>query len=983
MMLSASIAFAQKTVTGTVIDGTTGEPVIGASVLVDGTSLGAATDVNGKFSIANVPNSAATVRVSYIGMKTQQVAISPNMKVTLESDAQAIDDVIVVGYGTTRREAKTGSVVTVKGDEIADIPASSIDKMLSGKMAGVQITSQTGQPGANSNIMIRGISSINAGTEPLWVVDGIPVMNGDQSYFTNTNNALAAINPDDIESITVLKDAAATSVYGSRAANGVILVTTKSGKAGKSQISVHAKYGVSSFANDNDYRVMNPSELLGYMRQAVTNAGKNPDDPTGVYYSPMSLLTGKQTNWMKEFTRNGSNQEYEINLQGGNDRTTYYSSVSYHKNEGVFKGVDFSRIQARINADHQINNHWKTGTRINVAYMKQNDTSMQDLYYANPAFAGLTILPWTPLYDENGEYNTNIPENSNTNPLSTVKYDDQWEKQYRFNGNMYLEYKPIKEITLRSTNSIELTFNQGRRYWSQEAHNFAAGYPELQTSDMKYQLITTSNTATYENIFNDNHSVRFLLGQEANKYTNYYDYGISENLNPNIPYHINGNATNDLAYSENTYTLASFFGILDYNYAAKYYLQASARWDGCSKFGKNNKWGFFWSLGLSWNMHNEKFMQDIDWVNLLKLRASYGVNGNNNISNYQQYGVYASAVYNGITGMIPGSPANDGLSWERNNAWNFGLDFTLFGKLSGSFDVYTRKTEDMLLWKTLSATSGFGSALMNIGSLRNSGVEFQLDYKVIDNKDWTWSVGGNIAANKSKILDLGDDEMLAYDGDSRLRHIKGERLYTFWLKDYYGVNPVNGEALWKTEEGELTNDFNKAAWVKSGSPEPKFTGGLNTNLRWKDLTLSVVCEFKGGNKILIIENRYLQGDGSSSTMSMNQAASLLNYWKKPGDTGCNPKPIAGNSTNSYSYSSNRFIEDGSYFRIKDITLSYNMPQQILKPVGINAAKVYLSALNLYTFHDVNFWDPERGVDGMGYGIYPMSKTFVVGVDVAF
>lgn len=913
-------------------------------------------------------------------MQTQEVGIKPVVNVVLHSDTEILDEVIVVGYGTQRREARTGSIATVEAAEIAEIPATSIDKMLSGKMAGVQITSSSGQPGATSNIRIRGISSINASSEPLFVVDGIPVMTGDQSGFTNTNNAIAMINPNDIESITVLKDAASASVYGSRAANGVILITTKSGKEGKSKIGVRAKYGVSALANDNNYGVMSGAELLSYQRQAVINAGMNPDDPTGTYYRPYELLTRPQTNWMDQFTRLGQMQEYELNLSGGSAKTKYYSSLSYHQNQGVFYGVDFQRMQARVNVDHELNEHWKTGARINAGYMYGEDVPMQDLYYSNPAFAGLLILPWTPAYTEDGKHNTVIPENSNQNPRATAAYDEQWEKQYRFNGNMYLEWKPIKGLTFKTTNAAEMTFNEGRRYWALEAHNNSEGYPVLQTTQVQYRLLTTSNTATYEGITNK-HSYRVLLGQEANQTNLIYNYQSSQNLNPDIPYHISGNSTNDIGYDVTTESMMSFFGILDYNFDSKYYLQGSMRYDGSSLFGKNNRWGLFYSVGASWNAHNEEFLKDVDWIQMLKLRASYGVNGNNQIANYLQYGVYASSVYNGVTGMIPSTPANDDLSWEKNKSWNVGIDFTFWKRFSGSIDFYSRITDDMLLQKNLSSTSGFGSAMQNIGSIKNTGVEFQLNTNIIDTKDWTWDFGFNIAHNKSKILELAGDEVMNYSVDSRLRHIVGNSLYTFYLKDYYGVNPVNGEALWRTEDGLLTNDNNKAAWIEAGSPEPKYTGGVNTTLTWKNLSLSVVGEFKGGNKILIVENRYLQSDGNQ--MTYNQAKSLLNYWKKPGDTGCNPKPVAGKTDNSYDFSSTRFLENGDYFRIKDITLSYTLPNSIMKKAGLGALKIYASGLNVYTFHDVNYWDPERGVDGMGYGVYPVTKTFVVGLDLTF
>ena len=982
LFLCVGTALAQTKVTGTVLSQEDGQPIIGAAVKVVGTSTGMLTNVNGQFTVT-LPAGKDQLEVTYLGYEGKTVKAKNGMRIFLKADAKMLEDVIVVGYGTQHREAKTGSITSISAEDIKDIPALSVDKMLAGKMAGVQVTQNSGQPGSSSSIRIRGISSINAGNNPLYVVDGIAIQSGDDANMTNTSNPIALINTNDIESITVLKDAAAASVYGSRAANGVILITTKSGKEGKSQFTVRAKYGISQLANDNNYGVMSGQELLEFQRDAIKNAGRNPDDPTGgsIYYRPYELLTRQQTNWMDHFTRTGKQQEYEINMSGGTAKTKYYNSLSFNKTEGIYYGIDFSRIQARVNVDHEINKNLKTGTRINVGYTKSQDVPMQSLYYANPAFAGLTILPWSKAYNEDGTHYTMISENSNTNPRATAEYDDQWAKRYSFNGSLYLEWKPIKQITVKTTNAAEMSFIEDRRYWSNEAHNSAAGYPVLQAEQTQYRTLTTSNTITYQDQF-DKHSVRALLGQEAShsNYWLYYEY--AKSLNPKIPYLPSGSSdTMENDYSTSTETMLSYFGILDYNYDSRYYLQASVREDGSSLFGQDNQWGLFWSVGLSWNAHNEKFMKDLTWLNVAKLRVSYGVNGNNNIAAYQQFGTYTSSSYNGLTGLRPSTPANTKLSWEKNYSWNVGIDFRFLKRFSGSIDFYTRKTTDMLLSKAQSSTSGFNSALTNIGSMRNTGIEFQFDANIIDKTDWKWDLGFNISHNKSKILELAGDDEMTYSDDSRLRHFVGERLFTFYLKDYYGVNPVNGEALWRTEDGELTNDYNAAAYIKAGSPEPAFTGGINTTVSWKDLSLSVVGEFKGGNKVLIVENRYLQADGNQ--MSMNQAKSAMNYWKQPGDTGCAPKPIAGNSTNSYQFASTRWLEKGDYFRIKDVTLSYNFPKTLVSKAGVSATRVYASGLNLYTFHDVNFWDPERGVTGMGTGIYPVTKSFVLGLEVTF
>lgn len=900
------ICFAQtREVTGTVVDKSDKSPLPGVSVIIkNNRAVGTATNINGKYSIK--VNENDVLIFTFVGMKDQEIAVAGKnvIDVELVPATESLEEVVVVGYGTVRREAKTGSITSVGGEKLAEVPVISVDKMLAGKMAGVMITTNSGQPGASSQIRIRGTSSINAGNEPLYVVDGIPIESGDQSVMNNTSNAIAAFNPNDIESITVLKDAAAASIYGSRASNGVILITTKAGKEGKSQFTARAKYGVSWLANDNNFRVMSGAELLDYQRTAAINAGVDPDDPTGTYYRPYELLNRPQTNWMDHFSRLGNMQEYEVTAQGGSAKTKFYSSLSYQKNEGVFYGIEYDKLTARVNVDQKLHEKLDFGARINVAYIKSSDVAMQSLYYVNPAWAGLQILPWTPAYDANGDHNVNISENSNSNPRATAKYDDNWEKQYRFIGNMYLEWKPIKGLSVKTTNAAELTFGEGRSY--QSLHTNASA--RLWTSHVKYQTLTTSNTITYNNTFGD-HSLRVLAGQEAMKRDYNMEQWKSYDVDPNIPYPPTSTDAKDglYAYGMNTRSLMSFFGILDYSYASRYYLQASLRYDGSSLFAEGNQWGMFWSVGGSWNMHNEKFMENATYLDVLKLRLSYGVNGNNNISPYKQYGVYGSTTINGITGMLPSSPANNELSWEKNKSWNLGVDFGFFNRFSGSIDLYKRNTTDMLLNRPVSGTTGFTSNLKNVGELENKGIEFQIEGTVLKSGDFNWDLGFNIAFNKSKVISLDGDQMINHS--SVLKYIKGERLFTFYLKDYYGVNPVNGEALWRDEQGLLTNNYDDARYVYAGSPEPKYTGGFNTTFSWKGLALSAFFEMKGGNKVMLInENYYLQSDGSQ--MGTNQFASATNYWKKPGDTGCNPKPIAGNSTKSNEAYSTRWIEKG-------------------------------------------------------------------------
>jgi TonB-linked SusC/RagA family outer membrane protein len=896
----------------------------------------------------------------------------------MEVDAVNMDEVVVIGYGRATREASTGSVSVVKQDQLRDVPELSFDKMLSGKVAGVQITSTSGQPGAASQVRIRGTSSLNAGNEPLYVVDGIPVMQGDQTYYTNTGNALAMINPNDIESITILKDAAAASIYGSRAANGVILITTKGGGEGASRINFRASYGVSSLANDNNFDIMTPEQMVDYNRAAAFNAGANPDDPSDPFYYPMSLLEQPMNNWLKESTRLGNLQDYELSVSGGTAKTKHYTSASYSNSEGVFHGIDYKKYQLRSNIDHSITDKLKMGVKLNAFHSESNDVAMQSMYYVNPLFAGMFLKPWTPIYNEDGTYNMTVPEWGNTNPRATQEHDDQYELQNRLQGSAYVEWEPITGLKFKTNNAIEYTDGEGRRYWSEKADSNGDTY--LQVSNHKYQQITTSNTVSYTKFFND-HNLNVLGGFEAidnsfNRYTI-----ISPDVDPNIPFPNTGTSDTDQGgYDENRYTMASFFGILDYNYASRYYFRASLRTDGSSRFGANYRWGTFYSVGASWNLHNEAFLENANWLDAMKLRLSYGINGNDRIGNYEHWGIYGPVSYNATTGMAPQQPANPDLTWETNTSYNIGIDFGFIQRVSGTLEFYNRKTTDMLLDIPLSRTSGFTSLRQNIGELQNTGVEALINVTIVDGPVF-WSVGLNVAANRSEILNLGDQEEFINADNNRIIHRVGESLYGYYLFDFAGVNPVNGEALWYNEDKELTNLYSDANKIIAGSPEPKFLGGFNTEFSWAGITLNANFEYKLGNQVLVEELHYAASDGF--WWDVNQVNVALDYWKEPGQVTKTPIPIANNTTNSNGYYNPRWMYDGDYLRVKNITLSYTLPSSVTQRMKIDQLRIYGSAVNAFTFHSVDFWDPERGVEGAGFGIYPMTKSFVIGLDLTF
>ena len=984
VLLAAVTGYAQDIqVKGVVSDATTGETIPFASIQVKGTTKVATTDLNGAYTIS-APADAILV-VSFVGYTEAEVPVNGRsiVNIAMEQDSEQLDDVLVVAYGTVSKEAKTGSVTTVKSESIGDAPVASVEKMLAGKMAGVQISSYSGQPGAPTTVRIRGISSIGAGSDPLWVVDGVPIMTNDQNVMSNvgagSGTTMSSINPNDIESITVLKDAAAASIYGSRAANGVILVTTKSGKQGKASFTARAKLGVTQLSNDKNFRPATPEQIINFHRDMLTNAGYNPDE-----LRPLSMLDMEMTDWMDHFTRVGRMQEYEVNAMGGNDKGTFYTSLAYHDETGIYYGVDYKRFTARINADYKLLKNLKAGVNVNAGYSDQNSGQMGRLFYSNGAYAMWNLLPWEKPYDEDGNHNVDLPNNSKTNPRANAEYDEYNDKSYRFQGQMFLEYKPIKQITIKTNNSAEMSLVNSRQYWAPETNE---GETTLWMYRSEEYRLLTSNTIAYDDIFADKHSVRVMVGQEA-QYDGYNSLGgKSPQVDPAIPFPNTGSAaTDEFYYGESEETLLSFFGTADYNYESKYYAQASVRYDGSSLFGADTKWGLFWSASASWNLHNENWLKSVDWLNTLKVRASYGVNGNNNIGRYKAYGLYATSPYNGITGMLPSTSANPKLSWEKNKTWNVGVDFAFFDRFNGSVDFYKRNTEDMLLNKQIPQTSGFSSNLMNIGAIENKGVEIMLEGDIMRTQDITWTAGFNISFNRSKVIDLADSEFLTATDprstdSSPVRIVPGKSMYTFYVRDWYGVNPSNGEGLFYAEDGSLTNDRNKARYIYAGSPEPKALGGFNTQFSWKGLSLSAFFEYTIGNKVMNA-NIYGWYDDEINVPVNNLA---LNYWKKPGDNATYPKPVYGSSSVYYAGYSTRFIQDGSYLRIKDVTLSYTLPQNITKKAGMNNVKVYVSAINPYTFHDVDgVFDPELG--SLGYdsgGGYSMVKSFIGGLEITF
>lgn len=968
-------------VTGKVLDAETSQPLPGATVSIKGTLIGASADIEGNYSI-RVPDRNAVLVFTYVGFRTAEVTVGTQdiIIVSLEEEVTMLGDVVVVAYGVQRREAATGSVGVMDSEELNRITVSSPEKALQGKIAGVQINNYSGQPGGGTEIFIRGISSINAGNQPLYVVDGVPVITGYYGYSTNDANVMSTINPADIESITVLKDAAAASIYGSRSANGVVLITTKSGRVGKTKIEVNAKTGLSSHSRTGDYRFMNSEELLQYHRDAIVNAGFNPDnqaDPE--HYYPMSLLNGEQTDWFKEVFRTGHTRSIDLSASGGNEKTNFFMSGGYFSEEGILIGSSMDRMNLSLNVGHNVNDKLNIGTKIRGSYSKASDRPLQ-LYWASPVYGAMNLLPWENPYNEDGTINWNLPSNWNYNPVGIAREDEQWDKFYRMMASAYLEYEIIEGLKFKTNNSVDYLDSEGRVYYSPFSPDGAGTNGSLWTGLTKNYDLLTSNTLNYTRQFTDFGYVRVLLGQEA-QYRKYAQYGMeAQGIGTQIPYVSNTTADRqyvDLGLSE--MALASFFGILDYNYNDKYLLSASVRRDGSSRFSPETRWGTFYSVGASWNIHNEPFMEKVNFIDFLKYRASYGTSGNYNIGNYQFFGSYGTTEYNSNPMSYPIRLANTNLTWEQNAEFNTGIDANLLKKIGINLDFYHRITSDMLLNVPLPATTGFDSQRRNVGKMSNTGVELTMDYKLINTNTTNLNLGFNVSHIKTKILDLaGEPEML--DGWNRIFRLN-ESFSQWYVYDWAGVNPLTGMGMWYDENGELTESFSRARRITKGQLEPKWVGGFFMNFSWKGFTISPMFEFKTGHSVYIMETRYSMSDGWY--IGHNQSAALLDYWKQPGDRVENPKPIANNSSNSNAWNSSRWIEKGDYLRFKQLNINYTLPKKWVSPAGFDAIDIYMEASNIWAWHDVSYWDPERSYHGDTYASYPMARRFLFGVKFNF
>jgi TonB-linked SusC/RagA family outer membrane protein len=986
MILTVGALFAQTVqVSGVVTDAADGQPLPGVSVVVKGAQVSVSTDVNGRYTI-NVSGDATLV-FTYVGMKAHEESVAGRevINVVLEVEAKELEDVVVVGYATTKKGAVTGAISTVGNEKIGEIPVGNLTQMLQGQAAGVVAITGSGRPGATATVLIRGVSSINSGTAPLYIIDGLPSSSGEFS----------AINTNDIESLTILKDASATAIYGSRAANGVILVTTKSGAGKEAGINYKGQFGVSLFQKDN-FGLMNTEEKLAYEIAMGVLDLSNPAHV--VQYNERSQYDFYQPD---EMFRNPFMQSHELSFNSNTEKTKTYASASMYNQDGIVERSGLERFTGRINLEQKVNS-WLTFTTNNTVGYETNNLSVTadelDYYrnnYYSPIWSAYLMNPYERLRDDDGNLRDGASPGQTfyrwqyLNPLKQLELNTDIATHLNIRTNNLLDFKFTDELTLRST------FGTNYHYYKR-ARNFAPtsawGEATNGTLYLYNELLNTyvqSNVLTYNTTFAGKHSLKAYAGTETTGY--YYS---SENTfmievshpSLNVPDAYTAPEGKGFSGSKSEYTLLSFFGALNYNYDEKYFADITYREDGCSRFGKNKRWGGFWAIGLAWNMKNEGFLTNVDVLSRSKLRFSAGTQGNANIGNYAALGLYgfSGITYNGIAGSGPSSPANDDLTWERQLSFNAGYDFGfLDDRFTATIEWYRRNTYDMILEVPLSLTSGFELADKNIGEMYNTGIEFTFNAEIFKNQDWLVSIGGNVAYNKNEITALFGDLNEMVLGDTGLKLQVGHPYGEFYSVRWAGVNPTNGDGLWYTAvdgvpDGGIINTYRESDKVMLGkSYFPSYTAGATLDVTWKGLNISAM--FSGiFDKYTLNNDRYFLETSNGAWATYQRMTTAADFWQKPGDVTRLPrKDVTGN------WNEDRLIEKQDFVRLKHLTISYTFDKKWLERAKfVKGLRIYAQGENLLTFTGYKGFDPEQ-ISNVNLGAYPTPRIITGGIDITF
>jgi len=1041
LFIGIGLVTAQVTkVTGTVTSEEDGLPVVGASILVKGTTVGTVTDMDGKFTLSNVPSSAKTLMVSFIGMKTIEVAIKPNLVISLHSDTEVLDEVMVVAYGTAKKSSFTGSASTIDNKKLERRPITNVTKGLEGQTTGILTTSGSGQPGESAKVVIRGYGSINASQEPLYVVDGIP-------YDGN----MSSINPADIESMTILKDASAGALYGARGANGVVMITTKKGKEGKTNVNWRSTVGWSSRALKK-YDMVDQKEFVQLSYEALRNGfvfdsgytwkdaeaaaikelgntlgGElyNPfknytwdtiiDPVTGLIHADAQAVWNE--NWMDALQKdNAFRHEHQLSLNGGNEKTKYMFSLGYLNEDGILISTGFQRYNARANVSSTINRWFTANLNTSLAHSVSNFSDYDGTSTSNVWYSAQFVSPLFPMYvkdidgnnilGEDGRPQLNYGEDgrpgsyNDYNPLGGL-LDDRAEDKLDVAslrtgmtfGSDSDDFGVLKGLKLSLNFGMDYRNQSQMSYMNMYHGNQAAAGGLLMKYNTRMQSYTFNQLLTWDRSFGL-HNIDVLAGHEFYAYKYEYLSAGKTNLVDGILELRPGTTLYNADSYTNNFRIESWLGRLNYNYDEKYYFSASLRTDGSSRFYKDNRWGTFWSVGANWRISKENFMKNLTWIDNLSVKISYGEQGNDNILNslgYSQYYLWQSlynldwANSNQIGGMIS-SLENREVSWEKNGNLNVGIEATLFdNRLNINAEYYNKKTTDMLLNYPMATSTGFNGYNANVGDMRNSGFEFDIKMTPIRTEDLTWNITWMGSTVKNKVLKLTAESPEIVKG---VRVIKeGMPINTFYMAKSAGVDPATGSQLYwvydKDENGNITNerissDYSKAANSKYylGSRIPDIYGSLGTDFSWKGIDLSILTTYSIGGKVY--DSLYY---GSMQNMYYNQNWNkhALRRWQKPGDVTDVPRiEVAGSNTVC-----DRSLVNASYFAVKNITLGYTLPKAWISKARLNTVRVFGSIDNLALFSHLDGMDPQYNFSGSTDYSYAPNKTWSLGLEVNF
>ncbi len=1036
-------------VTGTVISEEDGLPVVGASVLVKGTTVGTVTDMDGKFTLTNVPSSAKTLMISFIGMKTQEIVIRPKLSISLKPDAEILDEVVVTAYGTSTKGSFTGSAAVMKSEKLEKRQVSNVSQALSGAVAGVQVQSSNGQPGTSAKIRIRGVGSINANSDPLYVVDGVP-FDGD----------LSSINTADIESMTVLKDAASTALYGARGANGIIMITTKKGKSGKATVNFDAKWGANSRAIKNYDVMTSTQEYVEKAYEAIYNAAfykiaKYKGDAAasnayanskiftegggGFGYQIYTLPEGQNLigmdgklnsaaklgysdgefyytpdDWAKEMFSTNMRQEYNASVSSSTERMTFYASFGYLEDQGVIENSGFKRYTGRLNADYQVYKWLKIGGNLSYANSDSRYPGEQTSTASsgNAFFLANMIAPVYPIYVRdaqgnimyNKKYNRPIYDYGDgtltnysrvfmsiSNPAGDLAYNQTEYLMDIMNFNWFGTITPIKglSITARYGLNIDNTrYNDlGNALYGQSSAYGGTAYQERSRTygfDQQY-------VANYTFNIDEDHIFDITAGYDGYEYESEYVDASGQNLYNPDSYWVNNTIDQRKGYgAKNSYATEGYFGRLNYNYKDTYIGSVSFRRDASSRFHPDNRWGNFWSGSAAWVLSNEKFMEDVKWVDMLKLKASFGQQGNDGIGNYYAYldqfqMTGANGVFSDGTLYYKGNPD---LTWETSTSYNVGVDFALLNnRLNGSIEYFGRKSGDMLYYKPVAPIAGYDEIPMNVGSMTNSGLEIDLNYTIFKNKNITWDVNANATFVKNKINELHPDlkgELI----DGSYIYSEGESRYRMYLVKYAGVNPETGEAQYwaKDDNGEeyKTIDWNVASTTnKTASDDllPTVYGGFGTSISAFGFDASIQCSYQLGGTIYDSGYRSLMHGGTSSYAGQNWHTDIRNAWTPENPNTDVPRV---NASDSYAIStSDRWLTSSDYLSINNITVGYTLPKSLTQKFMVSKLRLFFAADNVALLSARKGLDPRQSFTSATTALYTPIRTVSGGINITF